>query len=315
MKSNFEYPDDLKDEFERAKKIEQFSIVFLIFTAWVMYVTMGNSQAMKTEWVDDILSLMPPISFLIASAIYTRGRNDQFPYGYHRVVSIAYLCSAFSLFIVGGFVFTDALLKLIKAEHPTIGTMVVFGIPIWQGYIMILALIVTNIPIVILGRMKLPLARKLHEKNLHTDAQMNKADWMTALAVIFGIIGIGAGLWWADAVAAIAISFDILYDGFKNLKQAVFDLMNQVPKDPEHTKNDPLLKKISEVLGREEWIKEFSLRIREEGHVYFGEAFVVPRTEQRILQNIRKTKAKVSLLSWLIYDFNLIPVDRIETNQ
>ena len=58
---------------------------------------------------------------------------------------------------------------------------------------------------------------------------MNKADWMTGAAAIGGILGIGLGWWWADAVAAAFISLDILHDGYINLRQAVFDLMNQIP--------------------------------------------------------------------------------------
>ena len=41
---------------------------------------------------------------------------------------------------------------------------------------------------------------------LYADAKMNKADWLTATAAMVGVVGIGVGLWWVDAVAAIAIS-------------------------------------------------------------------------------------------------------------
>jgi len=44
---------------------------------------------------------------------------------------------------------------------------------------------------VIQGRMKLPIAEKLRDKVLHTDALMQKADWQTGLAGILGIVGIG----------------------------------------------------------------------------------------------------------------------------
>jgi cation diffusion facilitator family transporter len=314
MKSNFEYPDDLKDKFEKARNMEKFTIVFLICTGIIMFLTMGKSQAMKTAWVEDVLSLMPPLAFLIASSVYTKKTDSQFPYGYHRVITIAYLFSAVSLLVVGGYVFVDALVKLVKAEHPTIGTVIIFGKPVWLGYMMILALIVTNIPIVVLGLRKLPLAMALREKNLYTDAQMNKADWMTAIAAIFGVFGIGIGWWWADAAAAAVISFDILHDGIKNVKQAVFDLMNQTPKTVEGTADEPLIKKMNEVLMGEEWIKAYTLRTREEGHVFFAEAFVVPRTERNLVINIRKTSAKISLLSWVVYDFNIVPVDHIETD-
>lgn len=96
----------------------------------------------------------------------------------------------------------------IRQEHPSIGHFQLFDwqYPIWAGWVMIAALLYSIIPPVILGRMKLPLARALHESTLYADASMNKADWITSAAAIVGVLGIGLGLWWADAVAAAVIS-------------------------------------------------------------------------------------------------------------
>lgn len=38
------------------------------------------------------------------------------------------------------------------------------------------------------------------------DGKMSKAGWMTGLA---GIAGVGAGLWWADALAGALIALDV----------------------------------------------------------------------------------------------------------
>ena len=211
-----------------------------------MYLTMGNSQAMKTAWFEDIMSLTPSVSFLIASRIFIKPTTKEFPYGFHKVISIAYLCSSLALFAVGGFLIVDSAIILIKTERPYYRNGTLFGKPIWLGYIMILTLLWGSIPAVFLGIKKLPLAKKLHEKNLYTDAQMQKADWMTGVAAILGILGIGMGWWWADAVAACLISLDIIHDGYTNLKQAVFDLMNQIPKTITKHEPDPLIDQIKE---------------------------------------------------------------------
>lgn len=145
-------------------------------------------------------------------------------------------------------------MTLIQAEHATIGTVVLFGHQVWLGYLMIAALLWGTFPAMVLGRVKLPLAKKLHEKNLYTDAKMNKADWMTAAAAIFGVLGIGMGWWWADAVAALFISVDIVHDGYTNLRQAVFVLMDQVPKAVSNQKTDPLVEEIKETLAKQNWI-------------------------------------------------------------
>jgi cobalt-zinc-cadmium efflux system protein len=114
--------------------------------------------------------------------------------------------------VLGVVILLDSAMKLVTAEHPPIGVIQLFGKEIWLGWVMIGALIYSALPAVFLGRAKLKLADELHDKVLYADAKMNKADWMTASAAIVGVAGIGLGLWWADAVAAMFISFDIARD-------------------------------------------------------------------------------------------------------
>jgi divalent metal cation (Fe/Co/Zn/Cd) transporter len=215
------------------------------------------------------------------------------------------------LFSVGLFLIIDSGLTLIEQDRPTIGMVHLFGHSFWLGYLMIAALIYSSIPAVILGRMKLPLAEKLHEKNLYTDAQMNKADWMTALAAILGIIGIGFGLWWADSVAAALISLDILHDGYKNLRQAVLDLMDQTPKTVNNQETDPLLEKVKNHLEEKSWVKQVQLRFREEGHIYLGEAFVIPHHEDNLTQNIAAATQEAVQINWRIHELIIMPVKEL----
>lgn len=305
---NFEFPDELKPDFKKAKRLEKITIGYLLSTALVIYLTMGNSQAMKTAWFEDLLSLTPSISFLVASRIFFKNPTREFPYGYHRVVSIAYLCSALALFAVGGFLIFDAVKTLVQADRPTIGLVVVLGQPIWLGYLMIAALLWGVIPAIFLGRMKLPIAEKLHEKNLYTDAQMNKADWMTGAAAIGGILGIGLGWWWADAVAAAFISLDILHDGYINLRQAVFDLMNQIPKTVNNQETDPLIDQIKNYLKDQDWVDEYEVRLREEGHIYVGEGFVIAKNDENLTRKIAETSGYIEKMDWRIHEFLIVPV-------
>lgn len=82
-------------------------------------------------------------------------------------------------------------------EHPSIGAIELFGTTFWMGWLKIGALIYSVIPPVIIGHLQMKAAKKVHEKTVFVDGKMSKADWMTGLA---GIVGIGAGLWWAYAL-------------------------------------------------------------------------------------------------------------------
>lgn len=281
----------------------------------VMYLVMGTSQAMKAAWFDDVLSLVPPIAFLVAMRFRSRPPNEEFPYGYHRAVAIAFLCAALALTFFGAYILYDSVVKLVKMEHPTIRTLEIFGWQVWMGWIMIAALIYSTIPPVVLGYMKLPLARELHEKVLRADADMNKADWLTAIAAVFGILGIGMGWWWADSVAAAVISVDIIQDGFTNLKNAVLDLMDRRPVKVEKEKEDTVREQLQQKLEQLDWVKEASVRLREEGDVLTGEAYVVPSDENNLLDKLKQASDLIDGIDWRVYDVVIVPIRSLKPEQ
>src|SRR5690606_1436859 len=147
-----------------------------------------------------------------------------------RVHSLGFLISAVTLTAVGGLLLLEAATTLIHQDHVTIPPVSGFGQDIWLGWLMIAVLVYSVIPPVLLGRKKLPLAKRLQDKVLHTDAMMQKADWMTGLAGIAGIIGLGLGFWWADAVAAAIISASILKDGIDALRSSTAELVDGAPR-------------------------------------------------------------------------------------
>lgn len=223
-------PAAISSDMQRAVRLEYWTLLWIASIGVVMGLAMGSSQAMKSAWVEDVLSLVPAVVFLVAVRFERRAVDEKFPYGYNRVNSLSFLIAAVSLMLVGAYLLFNAISGLIRQEHPTIGSTTLLGHDIWMGWIMIAALIYSVIPPLILGHKKLPLARRLQDKVLHTDAQMQKADWMTGLAGIVGVLGVGFGYWWADAVAAGFISFEILRDGLKNLRIATAELIDGVPR-------------------------------------------------------------------------------------
>ncbi len=308
VREAYKLPDDKEAMLRRAIRLEWWTLGFMATIILVVGSVVGSSQAMKTAWVEDMLSLIPPLSFLIAVRFRKRAPDERFPYGYRRAVIIAFLCAALALTSFGGYLLVESILALVRQEHPTIGMIELFGHQLWLGWLMIAALAYSAIPPVILGRMKLPLARETHEKALHTDAEMNKADWMTAVAGIFGIIGIGLGWWWADALAASVISVDVLKDGLGSLKDSVTTLMDEVPTDVESGEPEDLPQRLRLALEGLEWVKEAQVRLREEGDVCTGEAFVVPRDETNLLDKVEEATRFAESFDWRIYDVVVTPV-------
>jgi cation diffusion facilitator family transporter len=312
VSTHHELPPDRHQKLVKAARLEWFSIVYLITAIVLLYFTLGNSQAMKAAWVEDILGLTPPIAFLVASRVRRRTPNDRFPYGYHRATAIAYLCASVALLALGAFILYDSASKLLKFEHAPIDLVKPFGDqPIWLGWLMLGALAYSTIPQVILGRLKQPLAKELNDKVLYADAEMNRADWMTGAAAMAGVIGIGFGLWWADSVAASIISIDIVRDGWKNLRVAVDDLMDKEPTVVDHSRADPLPLWIKNELMLLDWVKDAEVRLREAGHVFTGEAFVVPVDNDDLVGRLERANQHLLDLDWRLHELVISPVPEI----
>src|SRR3982750_2787549 len=175
--TSFKLPEEKRRLEAKAIRVEWLSIVFMLTVAAAIGLTMGSSEAMKAVWVEDLLSLVPPIAFLVGARYRGREPTDEFPYGYRRASLIGFMVAAVALLAFGLYILGDAITTLVSAEHPTIGTVGLFGRRIWLGWFMIAALIYSVIPPFVLGRMKLPLATELHDKALQTDANLNKGDW------------------------------------------------------------------------------------------------------------------------------------------
>jgi len=312
------YPDgsELPPEAERANRrairLERITLAYWVSVIIVLYFTLGQSQAMKAAWVEDILATFAPMSFLIAARYRHREPTARFPWGYHRAITVAYLVAATALMGFGAFILYDSIERLLVGTHPAIGMVEIFDFQIWLGWLMLVALAYSVFPTMILGRIKQPVASELHDKVLFADAETNKADWMTALAAAVGVVGIGFGLWWADAVAAIAISLSILRDGSKYVRGAVADLMDSAPTKYDEEGLHPLGDEVRREVGSIPWVREAVVRLRESGHVFAGDVWVVPVDERDTIDRVEELTEHLRRYDWRLADIVVSPVRSIE---
>jgi cation diffusion facilitator family transporter len=267
---------------------------------------------MKAAWIEDLLSFIPPIAFLVAIRVNRRRPTRSHPYGYHRSVGVGHLVSAVALTTMGTYLIIDSGIGLVSVEHPTIGTVVLGGQTIWLGWLMIGVMAAIALPPVFIGRIKMKLARELHNKVLYADADMNKADWMTAVGSIVGVAGIGVGLWWLDATAAIFIAGSILYDGVRNMRAAILDLMDERATTFDDKKPHPVSGEVEKYLRSLSWVEDAGCRVRDEGHVFHIEAFVVPANGQMpsldVLESVRQECVDID---WKVQDIVVVLVPEL----
>jgi divalent metal cation (Fe/Co/Zn/Cd) transporter len=159
--------------------------------------------------------------------------------------------------------------------------------------------------------MKHPLARELHDKALQTSAVLDKGDWLSGLAGMLGLLGIAFGLWWADAAAAAFISFAIIRDAIENLRNSVEQLMNKRPTDVETNEPDAIVAEVQDALEKLDWVAAARVRLREDGDVITGEAFVAPREERDLLRHLEEATRVANSFEWRLHDVNVVPVRRV----
>lgn len=173
---------------------------------------------------------------------------------------------------------------------------------------MIAALIYSMLPSIALAPAKLRLARSLHEKSLHADAAMNKAEWMTSLAGIVGILFAGLGFWWADATAALLIALDILKDGFSNLRIAIGDLMDSSPTDVDRDRPLDLEREIAEALAHFPEVNRHEVRLRESGNLIFGTLLVDLDGHEELADRLDEMTRKIAETDWRLQELTIMPV-------
>jgi cation diffusion facilitator family transporter len=310
----FELPQRLRADHRKAKRVEWLSIALLTLGSIALVLTMGQSEAMKTAWVSEVLSMLPPAAYLVAARYEFRPPTRRFPFGYFRSISISYLVAAASLSLIGLWLLFDALMKLVKQQRPPVGIMVLAGHQVWAGWVMIGTLGASMLVGMMLGRLKIPLAERLHDKALKAEAEMNRDEWISEAAAIGGILLIGFGFWWGDAAAAAFISLEIVRDGWHNIRQVVGDLMDEAPTVMDQRELETLPDRLRDTARQLPWVEGAAVRLREQGRLLSGEVFVVPRGETDDLPNqLEAATRELNNLDWRLHGLLVVPVSQLNS--
>jgi divalent metal cation (Fe/Co/Zn/Cd) transporter len=311
--ADFEFPPEQAALLARARRLAWLTVAYVASAALMLGLTMGGSQAMRTSFFEDMVSVVPALAFLVCTRVAIRRPTSTFPYGFHGVVALGHLAAALALLVMGGFLLWEAVVKLVTLDRTEIGRMQLFGRDIWAGWPMLAAVTYSAIPSFFLGRAKLKLAPQIHDKILHADAEMMRADWMVEIATGAGVIGVGLGVWLMDPLAAAAVSLNILKDGADNGRAALCDLIERRPMKVDREEPDPAPEDLQAWFERLDWTAEVHVRVREVGHVLFGEVFIRPREGAANLpRRAREARDEALRTRWRLHDLTVTVLDRLE---
>src|SRR4051812_31650454 len=88
---------------KKARVLSWVTILYLFSTLTLLFLVLSGSQALRTEWVGDALSLIPPTMFLVGERVSRRPPSSRYPFGFERAASAGHLGSALTLMATGGY--------------------------------------------------------------------------------------------------------------------------------------------------------------------------------------------------------------------
>jgi cation diffusion facilitator family transporter len=311
----FVYPEEQQGERAKAKKLSWLSIGLLFSAGTLLYFTVGQSEAMKTAWVSDILTAIPPMALLIAMHYELRPPSKRFPFGYTRSISVAFLVTSGILSLVGLYLLYESVMKLVMQQRPPIGTMELFGRQLWAGWVMLVALAYSMFCGLLIGQLKKPVAKKLNDKALNAEAAMNKAEWMSEGAAIIGLMIVAFGHWWGDAAAAAFISIEIVRDGWMNTRLVIGDLMDESPTQIGTSDLEDITSKVRRTIEEMEGVSTAAVRLREHGRAVTGEVFVVLGDHTDVIARSAEVAARAHDVDWRLHDIAVVPVAQLDEHE
>jgi cation diffusion facilitator family transporter len=174
---------------------------FSNLTLAIFKMSVGLLTGSKGLFADGIHSLSDVVAttgVIISLKIADKGDDSQYPYGRGKVEFISCIFVYAVLFLVALLILHEAITCIISGD---------LRIP---NLFSLFSAVVSVIANVILFKLGLCAGRAVNSPAIIANANENKADMLSSIAVIFGILGSNLGYKYADPLAAVFVGLIIL---------------------------------------------------------------------------------------------------------
>ena len=178
-----------------------------------------GSLAILSEAGHSLIDLGATVMTYLAVRVSGRPADEEHQYGHGKFESVSALAETALLFLLSGVVIWEAAKRLVEHEqHTVLANAWAFGV------------IAVSIGIDFFRSRALShTAKATKSQALEADALHFSSDLWASLAVLIGLVGVRAGLWWADLVAALAVAILICFAGWRLGRRTIDTLTDVAP--------------------------------------------------------------------------------------
>jgi cation diffusion facilitator family transporter len=174
----------------------------------------GGSQALIADAVHSLADLISSGLLVVGLRVAARPADAQYQYGYGKAEFIVAVGIFTLLLAAGGFIFYDSFHMVIHGEKVNPSLITVFGA---------LLSIVGN---ELMFRQSFCAGRRAASPAMIANSTEKRADVLSSLAVLVGIVGAKCHLYVLDPLAAILVACLILHSSLKGIWEALQGLMD-----------------------------------------------------------------------------------------
>lgn len=186
----------------------------------VLVGTLSGSKGLVADGVHSAADAMSSLFILVALKVADKPHDDKHPFGYGKIEYISTICASIFLFVGAGSIFVDALKTFKQGGHEM------------PGNAALLATVISLCFSYLMYTSNACAGTQLCSPAILADANESKADSITSIAVLLGLIGGKLGYPSADTIAAVIVSLFIFNMSVEMFLQGTNGLID-VSVDPE----------------------------------------------------------------------------------
>lgn len=212
---------DDADERRQANRAVGVSAVGLALTGLVelAFALLSGSVALLGDALHNLSDVSTSVVVFLGFRLSRRSATDRYPFGYERAEDLAGVGIAVVIWASAGLAAAESIDKLVR-----------HGSTHYVGW-GIAAALVGIVGNQIVARYKLRVGRRINSGTMIADAKHSWLDALSSAGAAVGLVGVAAGLRWADAVAGLLVTGFICHVGWEVTSDVAHRLMDGV--DPQ----------------------------------------------------------------------------------